>query len=55
MAMILDDCSDLLLSFERLYLKTNLVTPNFLHVSFFVIWKWNYMIIKKNSNEPDFL
>ena len=26
-------------------LKTNLVTPNFFHISFFVIWKWNYMII----------
>ena len=22
-------------------LKTNLVTPNFFHISFFVIWKWN--------------
>ena len=26
-------------------LKTNLVTPNFFHICFFVIWKWNYMII----------
>ena len=26
-------------------LKTNLVTPNFFHMSFFVIWKWNYTII----------
>ena len=26
-------------------LKTNLVTPNFFHISFLVIWKWNYMII----------
>ena len=26
-------------------LITNLVTPNFFHISFFVIWKWNYMII----------
>ena len=26
-------------------LKTNVVTPNFFHISFFVIWKWNYMII----------
>ena len=26
-------------------LKTNLMTPNFFHISFFVIWKWNHMII----------
>ena len=26
-------------------LKTNLVTPNFFHISFFVIWKWSYKII----------
>ena len=26
-------------------LKTNLVTPNFFHIRFFVIWKWNDMII----------
>ena len=25
-------------------LKTNLVTLNFFYFSFFVIWKWNYMI-----------
>ena len=36
-------------------LKTNLVTANFFHISFFVIWKWNYMIIKKNFYEADFL
>ena len=36
-------------------LKTNLVTPIFFHISFFVIWKWNYMIILKNFYEADFL
>ena len=36
-------------------LKTNLVTPNFFHISFFVIWKWNYMIIWKNFYVADFL
>ena len=36
-------------------LKTNLVTPNFFHISFFVIWKRNYMIILKNFYEADFL
>ena len=36
-------------------LKTNLVTPNFFHFSFFFIWKWNYMITEKNFYEADFL
>ena len=36
-------------------LKTNLVTPNFFHISFFVILKWNYMMILKNFYEADFL
>ena len=35
--------------------KTNPVTPNFFHISFFVIWKRNYMIILKNFYEADFL
>ena len=36
-------------------LKTNLVTPNFFHISFFVIWKWNYMFVLKTFYEADFL
>ena len=35
-------------------LKTNLVTPNYFHISFIVIWKWNCMIILKNFYEVDY-
>ena len=35
-------------------LKTNLVIPNYFHISFIVIWKWNCMIILKNFYEVDY-